>query len=65
METVAGASAISRWPPALLSTIRAGASSAARGMETAVDCPAAKIVSNGETTAFSVAPCWVAKCCRS
>jgi hypothetical protein len=59
VETVAGASAISRWPPALLSSISAGASPAARGMETAVDCPAAKIVSNRETAAYSVAPCWV------
>ena len=39
---MAGTSAISRWPPALLSTIRAGASPAARGMETAVDCPPAR-----------------------
>ena len=41
-----------------MATIRAGASPAARGMETAVDCPAAKIVSTCETAAFSVAPCW-------
>jgi hypothetical protein len=34
------------WPSALLSTIRAGASPAARGMEIAADCPAANTVSN-------------------
>jgi|HubBroStandDraft_6_1064221.scaffolds.fasta_scaffold49409_5 hypothetical protein len=43
--------------PALLSTIRAGASPAARGTETAADCPAANTVSNRSTAALSLAPC--------
>ena len=32
--------AVCRWSPALLSTIRAGASSVRRGIETDADCPA-------------------------
>ena len=45
-----------RWPPALLSTIRAGASPAARGMETPADCPVTNTVSNRATAALSLAP---------
>lgn len=45
-----------RWPPALLNTIRAGASPAAGGMETAADCPAANTVSNRSTAALSLRP---------
>ena len=48
-----------RWSPALLSTIRAGASSARRGIETDADCPATNTVSNRATAAWSVKPCWV------
>jgi len=55
-ETAAGGSAICRWPPALVNTTRSGASPAARGMEIAADCPAANIVSNRSTAAFSLTP---------
>ena len=48
-----------RWPPALLSTTRAGVSPAARGMETAADFPTANTVSNRAIAAFSLVPCWV------
>src|SRR5208282_4835456 len=58
-ETVAFGSAMCRWSPALLNTIRAGASPASRGIETAADCPAANTVSNRATAALSVRPCWV------
>jgi hypothetical protein len=37
-----------------VSTTRSGASPAARGMENAADCPAANIVSNRSTAAFSL-----------
>ena len=57
--TEAGGSAMCRWPPTFLNTIRAGASLAARGMETAADCPAANTVSNRSTAALSLAPCCV------
>jgi hypothetical protein len=40
-----------RWSPALLSTIRAGASSARRGIETDADSPATNTVSNRATAA--------------
>ena len=46
-----------RWPPALLSTTRAAVSPAARGMETAADCPTANTVSNRAIAAFSLMPC--------
>ena len=67
--TEAGGSAMCRWRPALLNTIRAGASPAARGMETAADCPAANTVSNRSTAALAhtatqpllVAPQWLAR----
>jgi hypothetical protein len=38
-------------------TIRADASPAARGTETAADCPAANTASNRATAALSLAPC--------
>jgi hypothetical protein len=41
----------------LLSTIRAGASPATRGMETATDWPGGITVSNRSTGAFSFMPC--------
>jgi len=43
----------------LVSTIFAGASPAARGMETAADCPVASTVSNRAIAAFFLAPCLV------
>jgi hypothetical protein len=51
--------AMCRWLSALLSTIRAGASPAARGIETSADYPAANTVSNRSTAARLVRPCWV------
>ncbi len=49
-----------KWSPALLSTICADASPAARGMETSADCPAANTVSNVKAAAFFLVPCSVA-----
>jgi len=58
-ETAAFGLAMSRWSPASLSTIRAGASSARRGIEIDADCPATNTVSNRATAAWSVKPGWV------
>ena len=52
----AGGSAICRWPPALVSTTRSGASPAARGMEIAAYCPSATTVSNRPAAAVSLSP---------
>jgi hypothetical protein len=58
-ETAAFGLAMCKWSPALLITIRAGASPMGRGIETAADWPAANTVSNRATAAWSATPCWV------
>ena len=54
-ETAAFGLAMCRWSSALQSTIRAGASSARRGIETDADSPATNTVSNRATALVSQA----------